>query len=124
MPPHKEPADTDSTGGFLQHDDDFSLALGGPLYQLYLRSRLSTPLLGLLHRRLVSISLFCWLPLLVLSHASGHLLRGVSVPFLLDLEVHSKNEVRNEVGLDVSHHAPHLSEGRGMFFSLTSFFIG
>lgn len=90
MPPHKEPADIDATGGLLQHEDDFSLALGGPLYQLYLRTRLSTPPLGLLHRRVVSISLFCWLPLLVLSLAGGHLLGGVSVPFLLDLEVHTR----------------------------------
>ena len=30
----------------------------------------------------------------------------------------SKNEVRNEVGLDVSHYAPHLSEGRGEAFFL------
>jgi hypothetical protein len=90
MPPHKEPADIDSTSGLLQHEDDFSLALGGPLYQLYLRTHLSTPPLGLLHRRVLSISLFCWLPLLVLSLAAGHFLSGVSVPFLLDLEVHTR----------------------------------
>ena len=34
----------------------------------------------------------------------------------------SKNEVRNEVGLDVSHHAPHLSEGRGEPFFLDILF--
>src|SRR6266700_4154373 len=90
MPLQKEPADIDPASGLLQHDDDFSLALGGPLYQLYLRTRLSTPPLGLLHRRVVSISLICWLPLLVLSLTGGHLLGGVSVPFLLDLEVHTR----------------------------------
>src|SRR5437879_10642116 len=36
----------------------------------------------------------------------------------------SKNEVRNEVGLDVSTPHPHLPEGRGEVFSLTSLFIG
>ena len=36
----------------------------------------------------------------------------------------SKNEVRNEVGLDVSHHARISQRGGGMLFSLTSFFIG
>ena len=36
----------------------------------------------------------------------------------------SKNEVRNEVGLDVSHHARTSQRGGGMLFSLTSFFIG
>ena len=36
----------------------------------------------------------------------------------------SKNEVRNEVGLDVSHHARISQRGGEMLFSLTSFFIG
>jgi hypothetical protein len=90
MSPHEESADIDPTDTLLHNEADFSLALGGPLYQLYLRTRLSTPLLGLLHRRVVGISLFCWLPLLVLSVTDGHLLRGVSVPFLLDLEVHAR----------------------------------
>ena len=90
MAPQKELADADLRHALLQNEDDFSLALGGPLYQLYLRTHLSTPPLGLLHRRVISISLFCWLPLLVLSLTSGHLLGGVSVPFLLDLEVHTR----------------------------------
>ena len=71
-------------------DDDryFSLNLGGPLYQLYLRSRLSTPALGLLRRRVIAISLFCWLPLLVLAVADHHAIGVVAVPFLTDVEVH------------------------------------
>src|SRR5258708_36607116 len=36
----------------------------------------------------------------------------------------SKNEVRNEVGLDVSHHARISQRGGEKFFSLTSSFIG
>jgi hypothetical protein len=36
----------------------------------------------------------------------------------------SKNEVRNEVGLDVSHHTRIFQRGGEKFFSLTSFFIG
>ena len=36
----------------------------------------------------------------------------------------SKNEVRNKVGLDVSHRARISQRGGGMLFSLTSFFIG
>lgn len=69
---------------------DFSVVLGGPLYQLYLRTRLMrpAPALDLLVRRIVIISLICWLPLLPLSAISGHLVRGVTVPFLLDPEVH------------------------------------
>ncbi|MFZ2083311.1 MAG: hypothetical protein WAU92_02370, partial [Candidatus Sulfotelmatobacter sp.] len=36
----------------------------------------------------------------------------------------SKNEVRNEVGLDVSHHARISQRGGEKFFYLTSSFIG
>jgi hypothetical protein len=43
---------------------DFSLVLGGPLYQFLVRSRLATPALDLAHRRIIFISMFAWLPLL------------------------------------------------------------
>ena len=36
---------------------DFSLVLGGPLYQLLVRSRLTTPALELIQRRIVCITL-------------------------------------------------------------------
>ena len=56
--------------------DDFSLVLGGPLFQLLRATRLSGDSLDLLWRRLIFISLLCWLPLLVLSALGGHLLGG------------------------------------------------
>ena len=71
-------------------DRDFSLALGGPLYQLYLRTRLSTPPLGLLRRRVLIIPLICWGPLLILAAAAGQAFGRVSLPFLLDVEVHAR----------------------------------
>jgi hypothetical protein len=78
-----------SGDGFLRDRPDFSLILGGPIFQLLRRSHLADDALGLLYRRIIVISLFCWLPLLVLSALEGHVLdRGVAVPFLLDLEVH------------------------------------
>jgi len=70
--------------------DDFSLALGGPLYQLYLRSHLARAPLDLLRRRIIFFSLICWLPLLLLSLAERHAFRGVSAPFLFDIEVHTR----------------------------------
>jgi hypothetical protein len=88
MASEKELADPDLSPTLLQNEDDFSLVLGGPLYQLYLRTRLSTPFLGLARRRVITISLVCWLPLLLLSLPTGHALGGVAVPFLLDVEVH------------------------------------
>lgn len=68
---------------------DFSLVLGGPLFQLLRRAHLSDDALGLERRRILLISLLAWLPLLVLSALEGHLWGGgVAVPFLKDVEVH------------------------------------
>lgn len=77
-----------SIPGIPREEEDFSLALGGPLYQLYLRTGLARPALDLLIRRVIGISLICWLPLLLLAAFDGHLLGGVAVPFLRDPEVH------------------------------------
>ena len=88
MPTKEELVEADLSHNLLQDNDDFSLVLGGPLYNLYLRTRLSTPPLGLVRRRAVILSLACWLPLLLLSLVQGHALHGVPVPFLLDVEVH------------------------------------
>jgi hypothetical protein len=64
---------------------DFSLILGGPLYQLFLRTRMARPPLELLHRRMIGIPLVAWLPLLALSMIEGP---GVALRFLHDLEAH------------------------------------
>jgi len=73
----------------LQEPGDFSLVLGGPLFQLLRRSHLSGDALELARRRLIIIPLLAWLPLLVLSALEGQALGGnVSVPFLLDVEAH------------------------------------
>ncbi len=69
--------------------DDFSLVLGGPLYQFFIRARLTTDTLGLVKRRLIFFSLFTWLPLLVLSMLNGEALGGaIKVPFIYDVDVH------------------------------------
>jgi hypothetical protein len=68
---------------------DFSLVLGGPLYQLFRRTRLAGDTLELLYRRIVIISLFAWLPLLFLSMSEGKALGGgIGIPFLHDIEGH------------------------------------
>ena len=66
---------------------DFSVVQGGPLFQLLVRSRLATPALELLTRRIVVISLFAWLPLLILSVVDGKAWGGVGLPFLHDIEM-------------------------------------
>lgn len=73
----------------LPEPPDFSLVLGGPLFQLLLRSHLSGDALELMRRRLIIIPLLAWLPLLVFSALEGQALGGnVAVPFLLDVDVH------------------------------------
>ena len=67
---------------------DFSMVLGGPLYQLLQRVRLVRPPMDLLARRLLAIPLFAWLPLLVLSALAGRAWHGVKAPFLHDIDAH------------------------------------
>ncbi|MGH8701469.1 MAG: hypothetical protein ACREVR_09915 [Burkholderiales bacterium] len=69
--------------------DDFSIVVGGPLYQLMRRSHLAGDALQLVQRRMLVLPLFAWLPLLLLSTLGG-LAWGdaVKVPFLSDIEVH------------------------------------
>jgi hypothetical protein len=70
---------------------DFSLVLGGPLFQLFRKAHLTGDALELVRQRVIVISLFAWLPLLALSALEGQSLGGrIAVPFLLDVEVHVK----------------------------------
>jgi hypothetical protein len=71
-----------------QEPPDFSLVLGGPLYQLFRRTHLSGPALELLRRRVVFFFLLCWVPLAVLSAVEGDLLGGPKFSFLHDIETH------------------------------------
>ena len=68
---------------------EFSLVLGGPLYQLLRRTRLSGDGLELLLRRVIILSAATWAPLLFLTFVSGQALGGsVAIPFIEDVEVH------------------------------------
>jgi len=69
---------------------DFSLVLGGPMFQFLVRSRLATPALDLMHRRIISIVIITWLPLLILSIISGRAWGGVGLPFFYDIETHAR----------------------------------
>lgn len=78
-----------SNDNSLQDPRDFSFVLGGPLYQLLRRVHLADDALMEANKRVVFISLFAWLPLLVLSALGGRMLPGnVAVPFLWDVDVH------------------------------------
>src|SRR5436309_14449882 len=66
---------------------DFSLIVGGPLFQLLRRTHLSGDALELMRQRVIAIALLAWLPLLALSVFEGQALGGrAAVPFLWDVE--------------------------------------
>jgi hypothetical protein len=70
--------------------EDFSLVLGGPLFQLLQRAYLEGDALELLHRRIIASILFTWVPLAILS-IFGSVGRGSGrVPFFTDLELHAR----------------------------------
>jgi hypothetical protein len=70
---------------------DFSMVLGGPLFQLYRRAHLRGDRLELLSRRILAITAFAWLPLLFLSLLDGRAFGGdVKIPFLYDVEAHAR----------------------------------
>lgn len=86
-------SNSDSTKrDLLAEPEDFSLVLGGPLFQLFRRTHLAgDDGISLLARRGIIISLLPWLPLFVIAAIEGRLLPGsATVPFLLDLEVHAR----------------------------------
>jgi hypothetical protein len=79
------------TAPIVEEPPDFSLVLGGPLYQLLRRSRFSDDALTLVHRRILAAVAITWLPLLLLSIAEGRAWWGATdVPFLLNFEVHAR----------------------------------
>src|SRR3974390_3677338 len=73
----------------FSEEPDFSLVLGGPLHQIFRRAHLSGDTLELLKRRVILITLWAWLPLLLVSLVDGHALGGgIKIPFLRDVEAH------------------------------------
>jgi hypothetical protein len=68
--------------------EDFSVVLGGPLYQLLRRAHLSGNALELIRARILIIVALAWLPLFVLSILERWVWgRKAGVPFLFDAEV-------------------------------------
>jgi hypothetical protein len=81
-----EPAET---WDLLRNPPDFSLVLGGPLFQLLRRTHLADDALMMVRQRIIVIALLAWLPLALLAALEGELWGGsAAVPFLKDVEVH------------------------------------
>src|SRR6266481_9873494 len=70
---------------------DFSLILGGPLYQFFCRAHLCGKVLEMLRRRILVLCAVSWVPLFGFSVLEGNALgNAVKVPFLLDLEIYAR----------------------------------
>jgi hypothetical protein len=67
---------------------DFSLMLGGPLYQIWKKAFLSGPALELVRRRVFVLVMITWLPLAVLSFAESHMFGHTFLAFFGDVEAH------------------------------------
>src|SRR5215469_8613152 len=70
--------------------EDFSLVLGGPLFQLLRKAHLEGDALELLHRRIIACIVIVWLPLLVLSMFGAVTRDAGRVSFFRDIEVHAR----------------------------------
>ena len=71
----------------LQEEPDFSLVVGGPLYQFLRWAHLSGPALEQVYRRILFATLITWLPLALLNLIEGNP-AGVKLTFLHDIETH------------------------------------
>ncbi len=70
-------------------EENFSIVLGGPFFQLLRRAKLSGNALEEAKKRTLILSLLTWLPLLIFSFIAGKAISGSgTVPFLEDIGVH------------------------------------
>lgn len=68
-------------------ESDFSVIVGGPLYQAFRRGHLSGDALQLVHRRVLAFVALTWLPLLLLAMVDGTAWGdAVRVPFVVDVD--------------------------------------
>jgi hypothetical protein len=78
-----------NTSSIASERPDFSLVLGGPLFQMFRRAHLAGDALELSQRRVLVIAGLAWAPLLLLSLVSGHALGdAAAISFLSDVETH------------------------------------
>ncbi len=80
-------AESDAGSGAPPESSDFSLVLGGAMFQLWRRAHLSGDSLEFVHRRVLVITMLAWLPLLILSAFQSHAVGGaIKIPLLHDIE--------------------------------------
>jgi len=72
----------------LQEPHDFSLVLGGPIFQMFRKAHLVGDDLQLLYRRMAVIPALAWLPLLILTSLASTAEGSDRLSFFHDVEVH------------------------------------
>jgi hypothetical protein len=72
---------------FREEKYDFSLVLGDPVFRFFRKVRLSGDHLEFLYRRLTTIILIVWVPLLLLDNLGPHAASMGRLSFLYDVEV-------------------------------------
>src|SRR5271168_46864 len=82
---------------FREEMDDFSLVLGGPVFQFFRKAHLTGDHLEFLYRRVIIITSIAWVPLLLLSSLGSQAASIGRLSFLHDVEV----QVRFLVALPV-----------------------
>jgi hypothetical protein len=86
----KQDAPTMTKAAFQDKVTDFSLVMGGPIFQLFRKAVITGNNLELLHRRVLTIVSIAWVPLLILDLvASRHGIPG-RLTFLHDVEVQAR----------------------------------
>lgn len=90
MTPDVSPRREDPVAVVFPEFQNFSLVLGGPLWQMLRRAHLDDDAGRLVARRILFGGGIVWLPLLVLCAIDGTLLGGVDIPFLPDIETHAR----------------------------------
>jgi hypothetical protein len=103
-------SDTTTDDSLARETPDFSLVIGGPLYQIWRRTRLAGYALQLLHRRAIVHVLLAWLPLLLLSAASVRR-SSMRMKNCVDCPYGSSTE-RRAVMIDVRHYRVLLESQR------------
>jgi len=93
--PSLEPPHSSSHQSAREADEsavrDFSIVVGGPVYDLLLRFHLVRQTLPNVWRRIIALMALIWLPLLVLSFSEGLAFgHQVRVPFLYDLAMYGR----------------------------------
>lgn len=69
-------------------EEDFSLVLGGPLFQIFRKAHLEGDALELVHLRILAVVLITWFPLVVLSAVGSGIGSATQASFFHDIEVH------------------------------------